>query len=301
VWWPLWLGGAGVAMLCVLVLALALQRANNSEDSEESSPRLEQAKKEPEEKVVSRPPKKEQPNNGAVQPPPQQQQQQPPNNGGGQPPQQQPPQQQPQPQQQLPPLDNDDIQPAIDQAKSLLEAARLAVQNNRIAQSKVMGFNLVKFKYVDLPPQGGVLIGFDFGLGKFTKEDLIYAMRPIFLTSKGMIAGEEQGLFRDVQVGGRLFKSKVERTVRVLAKPGYAVGGIWMRTGLFFDGMAMRYMKINGRVLNPRDAYDSDWVGNTKGGSPTTLSGGGAPILGVQGGKDEEHLLSMGVLCMSRL
>ena len=62
----------------------------------------------------------------------------------------------------------------------------------------------------------------------------------------------------------------------------------------------MRYMKINGRALNPRQAYNSAWVGNRTGGSESTLNGNSAPVLGVFGGKDDDHIQSLGLLVMSR-
>src|SRR5205085_1820871 len=82
------------------------------------------------------------------------------------------------------------------------------------------------------------------------------------------------------------------------ARPGYAVGGLTVRSGLHIDGLSLTYMRINGGGLDPQRSYESDWVGNRTGGSEKTVSGNGAPIVGVFGNSDEQRVLALGLIAV---
>jgi hypothetical protein len=84
--------------------------------------------------------------------------------------------------------------------------------------------------------------------------------------------------------------------VRVLAKPGYAVGGITLRTGLNIDGMSVTFMRISGRALDPNQSYVSEWLGGRTGGTQKSVSGDGAPVVGVFGNQDANHIYSLGLV-----
>jgi hypothetical protein len=59
-------------------------------------------------------------------------------------------------------------------------------------------------------------------------------------------------------------------------------------------------MRIVGAALDPRQAYASEWVGDRTGGSESTVSGNGAPIIGVFGNEDTEHVMALGLIYLQR-
>ena len=140
---------------------------------------------------------------------------------------------------------------ADDAARPLLAAAKEAVADGRLTQSKVLGFNLGKVAFSESPEDGGVLIGFDLGLGKFLDIENIYALRAVYLTRSGEVTTKEHGLFHDkVQAKNKVVKTKVLRTVHLRASPGYAVGGVTLRSGLNINGLSVTFMRIHDRRLD---------------------------------------------------
>src|SRR5262249_31282966 len=117
-------------------------------------------------------------------------------------------------------------------------------------------------------PEGGLLIGFEITLAKFIDREVVRSLQPIFRTSKG----EETKGQRYGRPEGTVYVAK--------AKAGYAVGGVKLRTGLLIDGLSLIYMKTDGNALDRNDTYETAWVGNKIGGSPSTLAGDGAPVVG---------------------
>ncbi|MEN6496828.1 MAG: hypothetical protein ABFD16_21265, partial [Thermoguttaceae bacterium] len=69
----------------------------------------------------------------------------------------------------------------------------------------------------------------------------------------------------------------------VVAKPGYAIGGIKVDSGQVFHAMQVVFMRLrpDGR-LDPQDTYTSDWIGEPKGDVQTVVSEG-TPVVGVHG------------------
>ena len=89
-----------------------------------------------------------------------------------------------------------------------------------------------------------------------------------------------------------------EMTERLRARSDYAVGGITLRSGLFINGLSLTFMRIDGKILDPRRAYTSEWVGDRTGGSENSLSVGDGVVVGVYGSQDDDHvygLLSQGM------
>jgi predicted Zn finger-like uncharacterized protein len=66
---------------------------------------------------------------------------------------------------------------------------------------------------------------------------------------------------------GHVFNTTIgdpdQRCALILARPGYAVGDIRasVSESQRLEGFAFRFMKINGMKLDPRDYYDSPWIG----------------------------------------
>jgi hypothetical protein len=71
--------------------------------------------------------------------------------------------------------------------------------------------------------------------------------------------------------------------IELVAKPGYAVGGAIARGALRVDGIKFVFMRIAGTGLDPRDKYESPWIGGTGGGPEQKLGGDGAFVVGLCG------------------
>jgi hypothetical protein len=182
----------------------------------------------------------------------------------------------------------------------LFGAAKAAVANGRVDKSKPLGFHDDRKPYSELPDMGAVLIGFDLGIGKFLDIDVVYAMRPLYLTQFGESSGDDHGLFHNRTLPNKkVLKTKVLRTVRVQARPGYAVAGVTVRSGLLINGLSLTYMKINGKSLDPSRTYTSEWIGDRTGGSERSIDGDGSPVVGVLGSQDDEHVMSLGLYFMN--
>ena len=86
------------------------------------------------------------------------------------------------------------------------------------------------------------------------------------------------------------------RTVHIQARPGYAVGGLTVRSGLNINGLCVTFMKIDGNALDPNQSYVSDWVGDRTGGGEASVDGNGAPVIGVVGSQDDEKATALGLI-----
>ncbi len=179
-------------------------------------------------------------------------------------------------------------------------SVRSAIADHRVQKSPSRGFDLNKEPFDDVPAEGGVLIGFEVGLGRFMNLEVVYALRPLYLTDRGMLRARPHGLFTDkITPDNRVIRSKVQRTVRLLAPQGYAVGDVTLRTGLLINGLSLRYLKIDGQGLDLTHSGVSPWVGDRTGGSESTLSGQGEPIVGIFGTQDQEKVSSLGLTFLS--
>ena len=81
---------------------------------------------------------------------------------------------------------------------------------------------------------------------------------------------------------GQGFGTDWSQPVTVKAKPGYAVGAITGRVGGLINGFSVTFAKIARNGPDPRNFYESDWIGDRTGGSmEPTLSGGGQGVVGI--------------------
>jgi hypothetical protein len=181
----------------------------------------------------------------------------------------------------------------------LYSAIDAAIAKGQILKTKMIGSGFNKSSFSETPRDGGLLVGFDVGLGKWLDTENIYALRPVYRTAKGEAAYGEHGLFPD-RAEEKGAKSKVLRTLKVRAKPGYAVGGLKMRSGLNIDGMSVRFMRIKDGWLDPSDAYITEWLGNRFGGSEASIGSDGGPVVGLFGNEDADHIIALGLIYLSR-
>jgi S1-C subfamily serine protease len=138
-------------------------------------------------------------------------------------------------------------------------------------------------EFQDVAPDGGLLVGFQFGMGKFVNNEVIHYVRPIY-----EVAGKEKL--------GKPYGGNFDDIKKVKAKPGYAVGAISMKTGLGLDGVTVTFMKIDGDHLDPSDRYDSEYVGGPGGGGPHKVGGDGSLVVGVIGKRNAKEVGGLGLV-----
>jgi hypothetical protein len=144
-----------------------------------------------------------------------------------------------------------------------------AIREKRLTDVDIRGFTLHKNTYRDIYDKGGLLIGFQVGLGKFTNNDIVNAFRPIFLTKNGEKFGAWHG-------------PAPASPITVKAKRGYVVSGLSVRTALAIDGLTITFAKLDKDGLDLSDTYNSQPVGGN-GGRVASIGGQGAIFVGVTG------------------
>ncbi len=141
--------------------------------------------------------------------------------------------------------------------------------------------------YEEIKPSGTLLVGFKYRIADLSDTvhvPAIKALQPIYQSAQGLILGELQG-----EPGGTL------ETIQ--AKKGYAVGGIQTRAGWTLDRFKIRFTRVieTGGALNPKDAYESEWLGGWGGGRTTTMGYDSQPVVGIFG-KKSKIALSIGLV-----
>lgn len=134
----------------------------------------------------------------------------------------------------------------------------------------------------DYAPDNGLLIGFELGIGNFVNKEIIKAVRPIYLVN-----GEE--------VPGEAYGTEWNKIEKIVAKPGYAVGGMHVQTGLGIGGLSLVFMKVEGNKLNVRDNYESPWAGEPR-VRPVTINGNGEKTAGVFVKANERDATGIGLI-----
>jgi hypothetical protein len=139
----------------------------------------------------------------------------------------------------------------------------------------------------DVATDGAVLVGLEVGLAKWFDNDIPYTLRPIFRRGNREWTGAP---------AGNLSSKDVKRTVRVVAKPGYAVGGIWVRSGAALDRLCFVYVRVGETGLDPSDHYNSPWIGTSDGGGDHYIDGEGQPIVGLVADANQGQVRQMGLV-----
>ncbi len=138
-------------------------------------------------------------------------------------------------------------------------------------------------EFRDGAPAGGVLVGFEVGLGKFINNDVVKAVRPIYRVGDKDSLGEQYG-------------TELTRVVKVVAKPGYAVGAINIKTALGVDGFSILFRKVVDGKLDPKDNYEGEWVGGMGGGGIVRIGGDGTLVIGACGKANAKDVTGLGLL-----
>jgi hypothetical protein len=112
---------------------------------------------------------------------------------------------------------------------------------------------------------GALLVGFRASIG----GGYVQALRGVYRLGERVNDGPNHGVTR-------------HELREILAKPGYAVGGVKVKGGNRVSAFNVVFMKIKGPALDPADSYETGWlVGDATGA--VTLGGDGYPVIGLVG------------------
>ena len=135
-------------------------------------------------------------------------------------------------------------------------------------------------EFRETAPVGALMVGVRVGYVNGTR---IASIQPIFQLDRSYVEGASQG-------------APVAGEASVVAKPGYAVGGVNTRTGLLLDAFQLVFMKYENGRLDPKDSYASGWLGNPRGGNLKNVSGNGKIVAGVFGTTNKREINSLGLV-----
>jgi hypothetical protein len=170
-----------------------------------------------------------------------------------------------------------------DAAKTFIESGRFASGGGAAGAPRIFGGGFDS-EFKDVAPEGGLLVGFEIGTAKVFNRDMIRSAKPIYRVGDKESFGEQRG-------------TDLGSVVTLKAKPGYAVGAIAAKYGGGFDGMSVTFMKVGADgKLDPKDSYESDYVGTDEKKNPTKLGGGGTPVIGIVGKTNDKDMTGMGLL-----
>ena len=119
----------------------------------------------------------------------------------------------------------------------------------------------------------GYLVGFRYSRTRYADYLLIESVEPLYRTPAGLKRGGVYGRYR---------RRPAEAT-EVVAKSGYAVGALVVPMGIYLDRFKIIFMRVAGDALDPRDTYESDWLGGPGGDREITVGGSGNRIVGIHG------------------
>ncbi|HEV3449117.1 MAG TPA: tetratricopeptide repeat-containing serine protease family protein, partial [Gemmataceae bacterium] len=162
-----------------------------------------------------------------------------------------------------------------------------SVSAKKTVEAGPKGLQLGTKPFRETCEQGGILIGFEVGLKPAFGADMLDALRPLYLTKDG----EKRGAW---------YGTAPAKPVTVKAKPGYVVNGITLRTGLLINGFSLQCTKLGKDRLQVDDSYESEWIGDTKGGNKATIGGNGGFVVGVCGHlNDRTTVCALGLLTVA--
>ena len=169
---------------------------------------------------------------------------------------------------------------------AILAAARNSVENGTTSEAPAIG-SLESTAFRDISAEG-ILIGVKLATGKFGfgyRYRAVSSLRPIYLTADGTVAGKAYG------------PVKSEET-EIVAKPGYAVGGLRINASkgpIRVRGVQILFMKIRGDRLDPTDTYYSDPYLLVEEDAPL-IKTAGAPLVGVAGSWEVQEMRGLTVI-----
>lgn len=130
-------------------------------------------------------------------------------------------------------------------------------------------------RFYDMAPKGGVLVGVRVSYIAKMGGHKVSSVRPVYRVGQKLVDGKRYGTL-------------LGKEEKAIAKDGYAVGAVNTHTGITVDGFELVFMKVDGDRLDASDAYNSPWLGDTRGGSPRNVSSDGKVPAGLQGRSGNE-------------
>jgi hypothetical protein len=138
-------------------------------------------------------------------------------------------------------------------------------------------------KFRETGPSGGLLVGLRVGTMNTRGGLKISSLQPIYESGSSYIAGARLGV-------------AVPAETTVVAKPGYAVGGVNLRSGLVVDAIQLVFMKYENGQLDPAESYVSGWLGDSRGGFSKSVSGQGKIVAGIHGAINQHKFNELGLV-----
>ncbi len=137
-------------------------------------------------------------------------------------------------------------------------------------------------RFNDRAPSGGILIGLRIGVDEQLGH--ILNIRPIFQVANRCTYGDIHG-----PTGGQ--------PQEIVAKPGFAIGGLLITTTIPIHSVQAIFLRINNLgQLDPEDRYDSNIVGR-EGGRKRRIFAEGRPIAEVSGWtRDKLQAIGLGAI-----
>lgn len=113
------------------------------------------------------------------------------------------------------------------------------------------------FRYAE---PGKPLLGVEYGLGEWDREPCLSRLVPVYDADQPS-----------------------EGRQRLMARPGYAVGGLVVRSKRYVNAVQVVFLKLTADgKLDARDSYTSPWIGHEKvGTAEEKLGGNGRLVIGL--------------------
>ena len=170
-------------------------------------------------------------------------------------------------------------------AAAVFQARQSLAIRNVISSRGYMSTGLGKKTplWQDIHPEGGVLVGFEVKKGAWFQFSVAKGVRPIYRTATGLQRGIQRG--------------PAGKDQEVIAKDGYAVGGVLVRLGSVLDAFQVVFMKVkpDGLTLDPADRYVSEWLGGNS-GKAIELHTRGRVAIGITGSMDKDTVEALGLV-----
>src|SRR5262249_12562325 len=163
--------------------------------------------------------------------------------------------------------------PAIDAKPipkgSLYDRVRQVVLENKTEETERLGIGDIAYQHV--PDDGSIMVGMQVTYAPFFTHCVIKSVQPIYQRPDGL------------RYDGPVCGNPTFVAEHVATKPGYAIGGAAIRSGMGIDGMQLTFMEIGRDGLNPHKAYLSQWLGGYGGADARMFVNDGRPIVGIAG------------------
>ncbi|MEQ9068646.1 MAG: hypothetical protein RLO18_18060, partial [Gimesia chilikensis] len=110
-------------------------------------------------------------------------------------------------------------------------------------------------------PEGKTLLGFECSLGSWAGEPAIRSLTPLSEP-----------------------KPARRRNITVMAKEGYAVGGMKIDAPKYVSAVQVVFYRLtDDGQLDPNDSYTSEWLGTPSGKAVPVIEGTGKNVIGIHG------------------